>query len=141
MIGLLKENMKTFSYTKSQSLVLELQKIEDLRRQLLLTPLSLKEKQILRWSATVNRTFYSLLLSGITIERSELVQILNPEAKKAGLYGSQELIRFKQALDRVSEDWLVNPEPLTAQDLIKIYEIIYQSRLKINTEELESSLR
>ena len=55
--------MITFSYNLSPETKKNLEKIEELKRKILFTPLSPKKELRLRWETQLNRVFWSLTLS------------------------------------------------------------------------------
>ncbi len=133
--------MKTFSYTKSQNLVEELNKINKLRENLLLTPLSPREKLIFRWTANINHIYFSNALAGLGIKKEQIAELLSPIGK-SNLTSMQKLIiGFKRALDHISQEWLVTTKPVDENTITNLYQIITNSKIKLSSQDLQDGLR
>ncbi len=133
--------MRTFSYTKSQFLIQQLEKIDVLRKELLTTPLPPKDDIIFRWQATVERILNTLLLSGENITRENIIKVLDPISGHKLDKQGQEITGIKRALDQLYYDWFVSAKTVTSDNLISIYQTIYKTTPQINTTELQDSLR
>lgn len=133
--------MKNISYTKTPALNQELQKIEELRRDLILKPLSPREELRLQWLAMINYIHYLLGLSGNIILPEHINKLLSPEGKKQLTPKEKEVTQIKNTLDYLYHYWLVNPEPVTAKSLIDLYQSAFSGSLKISEKELNNTLR
>ena len=123
--------MLNISYTVSPRLKEYLTKIENLRRQILLTPISPREKLKLRWEANFNRIYYSLNLSGNPLRKHEMLKTLSEVIHRKLTYGELEVIKYKKALDHISQTWPGSNEPVDAKALIELHKIIANGRLRV----------
>ncbi len=129
MISLIK--VSDLSYNLSSSLTESLQKIEDLRQKILLTPLSAKTETRLRWEAMINRIYWSLVLSGSPLTKAEMVKLLTSEGKKKRFTDEeQEVISYKKALDYISQNWLVTTERITPKVVVTLHDLACPDRLR-----------
>ncbi len=129
MISLIK--VSDLSYNLSSSLTESLQKIEDLRQKILLTPLSAKTETRLRWEAMINRIYWSLVLSGSPLTKAEMVKLLTSEGKKKRFTDEeQEVISYKKALDYISQNWLVTTERITPKVVVTLHDLACPDQLR-----------
>ncbi len=129
MISLIK--VSDLSYNLSSSLTESLQKIENLRQKILLTPLSAKTETRLRWEAMINRIYWSLVLSGSPLTKAEMVKLLTSEGKKKRFTDEeQEVISYKKALDYISQNWLVTTERITPKVVVTLHDLACPDRLR-----------
>lgn len=118
--------MLNVSYTISPILRESLQKIESLRRDILLTPLAPKTEIRMRWEGMVNKVYWSLALSNNPLSRKEMLQLLTPIQsghKKKLTLEENEVIKYKKALDYISQDWLASPKNVTTKTVILLHEM------------------
>ena len=123
--------MLNISYNVSPKLNDSLSKIEDLRKQILLTPIPPAVELRLRWEATFNRTYASLNLSGSSIDKNEVLRILS-EIRPGKMNKNQHLVLgFKKANDFIAQNWLGAAKTINAHDLIEIYGMIDGGKLRV----------
>jgi len=123
--------MVDLSYNLSSSLTESLQKIENLRRKILLTPLSAKTETRLRWEAKINRIYWSLVLSGNPLAKTEMVKLLISDQRKKRLTpDEQEVINYKKALDYISQNWLVISDRITPKVVVTLHDVVCAGRLR-----------
>lgn len=123
--------MLNITYTISPRLKEYLTKIENLRKQILLTPIPPAKELRLRWEATFNRTYSCLKLAGNPLKKQEMLKILTEIAHKFRNSEQQEVLKFKQALDHISQNWLGAGMPVNAQDIIELHRIIGNGQLRV----------
>lgn len=133
--------MKNFSYTKTPTLNEQLIKIEDLRKDLLLKPISPKQELQLQWESMISYTHYILALSGIIIPIEHIQKLITPEGKKILNTNEKQAIQIKNALDYLYHNWLVNSEAITAKSLIDFYNHAFTGALNISETDLNNALR
>lgn len=125
-------SMINFSYTLSPLLQEHIQRIEALRVQIALAPLSPKTELRLRFEAMVGRIYWSLSLSGNPLTRTDIENLL---IKTFPLFSSnnksdrltpdeRSVIRYKKAHDLITHEWLVTPQPVQLADILKLASII-----------------
>lgn len=135
--------MKSFSYTKTPFLITEIEKIEQLRVKLHMTPLSLQDKTFFRWNALLDKIHYSFDLVGKPVDR-RLIQeylLVSKEARFTPL--QSEVVHFKKAHDYILQNWLASNKIVTVNTLKSIFEISSGRKLNLGNEEteLQNSLR
>lgn len=133
--------MKAFSYTKTPYLLEQIEKTENLRRTLLLTPLSLKDSSYFRWRALVDRIHYSFLLKGTVRDKKAIEELLQPHSLTHTTSIQKEMLRFKKTLDSVYYHWLVTNNAITLASLQEIYNDLYGEKYRIDDKELHYNLR
>ncbi|MBI1863131.1 hypothetical protein HYS00_03355 [Candidatus Microgenomates bacterium] len=133
--------MKAFSYTKTPYLLEQIEKTEDLRRTLLLTPLSLKDSSFFRWKALVDRIHYSFLLKGTMRDKKTIEDLLQPHSLTHVTSIQKEMLRFKKTLDSVYYHWLVTNDAITLGTLQDVYNELYGEKFRIDDKELHYNLR
>jgi len=132
--------MKNFSYTKTPELNLELAKIEDLRKDLLLRPISPKTELNLQWQSLVKFIHFSLAITGSIIPEDHIQKLLSPEGKKQMSTKEKEVIAYKKGLDHLYHNWLVNEEQVNAKSIVTLYQMVFAGSLKISESEINNAL-
>lgn len=133
--------MKAVSYTKSRVLIDDLSKIDNLNRELLLTSVSPTDKLFLRWNKSISQIYYGLILSGFQIENFGEIKIILKEISINSATGKgRAVVAYKQGLDYLYKEWLVVPKPVSASDLISLYEQLYKAKFQGSVSDLEQSL-
>jgi Fic family protein len=133
--------MKNFSYTKTPELNEQLVNIEDLRRELLLKPISPQSELKLQWQAFVRLIHFSLAINGNIIPEDHIQKLLSPEGKKNLNTKEKEVISYKHGLDYLFHNWLVNDNPITAKDIVSLYQTVFEGSLKSSESEINNALR
>lgn len=133
--------MKNFSYTRTPELNQKLLKIEELRKELLLKPMSPKTELSFQWMNILNFIHYSFSLTGVILPNNHIQKLLSPEGKKQLTNHEKMVISYKNGLDYLYHNWLVNTEPVTAQSFIELYESAFIGSLKISTQDLDHALK
>lgn len=128
--------MLNISYTLSPRLSDCLFKVENLRRIILLTPISQNTKLKLRWKTTLSRIYASLALSGNSLKQSEMAKLLTHTKKKLRKE-EQEVINYKSALDYILQNWLGSSNSIDYEAIIALSKIIGIGRLSAPKEELD----
>lgn len=129
MISLIK--VSDLSYNLSSSLTESLQKIDNLRQKILLTPLSAKTEIRLRWEAIINRIYWSLVLSTNPLTKAEMVKLLISDQRKKRLtQDEQEVMNYKKALDYISQNWLVTSDRITPKVVVTLHDLACPGRLR-----------
>ena len=105
--------MISLTYHTSTGMMATLRAIEDVRRDILLTPLSPKQELKLRFETTLSRLFHLALLEGLPIAKGDVTKLLmhpmGTEKKKR----EQSLIAYRHCLDMIYTEWLVNKNTVT----------------------------
>lgn len=132
--------MFTLSYSLSSTLEDSLQKIEVLRRQILLTPLPPRVELRLRWTAMLNRIYWSLVLDNNPLSKTEIIKLITAQNKKKLTPSEKEVINYKKALDYISQNWFVNSRAVTPRTVLTLHNIACSSTLHLSQESLQHFL-
>ena len=118
--------MPILAYNLSPKLKEHLQKIELLRRQILLTPVNPKVESRLKWEAGLQRVFWSLSLTGNSLGKPEMIRLLSRLGIRKLGQEQKQVINYKRALDYISENWLVSNSQITFVTIKKLYDICFK---------------
>lgn len=129
--------MLNISYNLSSILKNNLTRIENLRHQILLTPISPKIELKLRWEGMFDRIYYSLKLCGNSLDRKNTGKLLYQSTPKKLGKQEQEILRYKNGFDYILQNWMATEKPIDSQTLIKLYKIIASGKLSAPVEELQ----
>jgi len=132
--------MKSFSYTKSTTLIQSLTSIDSLKREILLLPLSPQTEIQLQYNAKVKRIQSLLSLHSEKVPSDIVSHALTPLGKhtKSPFDGTIDLT--KRALDHLYYNWLVNDKNLEVGDIQELYYKLFQNVLVCDTESLRTTL-
>lgn len=123
--------MLNISYTISPRLKEYLTKIENLRKQILLFPISPRNELKLRWEAAFNRTYAALKLSGNSLKKQEMLKLFSEITHKKINDEEIEVLGYKKALDQISQNWPGEQVPVQAKDLVELHKLIGNGRLRV----------
>ncbi len=123
--------MLNISYNISPKLQEYLNKIEYLRKQILLTPIPPEKELRLKWEATLNRIHYSLKLAGNSIKKSDMLKLLLDITHRKTSDDQKAVLNYKEALDHISRDWQGSQNAVNAQAIIDLHKIIGNGRLRV----------
>ena len=115
--------MASLAYNLSPKLEEYLQKVESLRRQILLTPINPKTELRLRWEASLQRVFWSLSLTDNPLGKPEMIRLISQQGIKKIGKDQKEVLNYKKALDYISENWQVTSSPITFATVKRLFEI------------------
>jgi len=138
----------TIPYVLSAQLQESLQKIDALRRDILLVMLTPRDELCFRWQALVERIFWSLTLSDMPMGKKEIVNLLAETPKKRLTPPQQEVVAYKKAFDYIYQDWLASQKPVFLQTVLILHQLICPfgkfraspGRLRVNQESLQKCL-
>ncbi len=133
--------MKNFSYTKSSTLNEQIMTIEELRTKLLLKPISPRKELRFQWNAYLRHIKYYLALSGDIVSEIQIRNLFAPQGKKHIDDTEKKIIGYKNALDFLYHEWLVNGDLITAKIVIRLYEKAFSGKLKIAEKDLDTALQ
>jgi len=134
--------MIDLSYNLSSNIKQDLDKIENLRAKILLTPLSLNTELKLKWSAIVNKIYWSLLLDGAIINKSEIIKTLSTVSQKEthAVNLQKEILGYKKALDYINYEWLVSSKKINSKTIINLHDLASNGTLKTTESSLKQIL-
>ena len=123
--------MLNITYNISPRLNEYLSRIEDLRKQILLTPIPPAKELQLRWEAKFNRIHYSLKLEGNSMKKGDMLKLLSELTHKKLNADQEAVLTYKEALDYISLNWQGSQNAVDAQTLIDLHKIIGGGRLRV----------
>ncbi len=131
--------MINLSYNLSPNLKDSLQKIENLRAKILLTPLSPETELRLRWNTTVKRIYWSLVLHQNPLSKSDIIKLLSNtyQTKKRFNDEEKEVLEYKKGLDYINREWLVSSRNITSKVIINLHNISSQGTFKATEASLK----
>lgn len=135
-----------FSYNLSTNLKNHITRIDELRAQIVLTPIPSKIELRLRFEAVIDRVYYALRLGESTLSKEQIRRLL--ERQFRGFHqkerklsrGEQEVMRYKRSLDYISEHWLVSSAKVSVKTVEELYERACGTKLRVSEEELRKLL-
>ena len=125
--------MAILAYNLSSKLKDNLQKIEVLRRQILLLPIPPKTALRLRWEASLQRTYWSLVLAGNPLSKAGIIKLLSTQSKKRLTSEQKEVINYKKTLDFIREEWLISSRAVSLTTIKKLYDLACKPTLGTST--------
>lgn len=121
--------METWSYALGSQLRTAFMHIEELRKEILLTPLSPHFVLSLQWETIVRKTHWSLSLSDGKYSEKEIESILTKQkdhlSKEARLVAN-----YKDALDYIASEWLANDHPISIRTIALLHEKLFSGVLE-----------
>lgn len=132
--------MLSISYNLSPKLNEYLNSIEELRKRILLAPISQALELRLRWEATFNRTHYCLKLAGNPLKKTDMLKLLSEVTHRKINGDQQAVLRYKEALDYISREWRGSPKTVDAAAIINLHKMIGNGRLRVPQAGLQSLL-
>lgn len=128
--------MHSLSYTISPNLQTTLKRIESERVKILLHPLSQASEIELRFSANIQRIYFSLHLSHTMVNQREITRTLTNPGRKLLSHQANEVLNYKHGLDYITREWLVQEKPIMPHDIHKLYRTVTDEKLQVSENEL-----
>lgn len=123
--------MLSISYNISPRLNDYLNRIEDLRKQILLTPISPEKELQFRWEATFNRIHYSLKLAGNPLKKIDMLKLLSQARLRKINDDQKAVLAYKEAIGYISRNWQGSANAVDAKAIIDLHRIIGNGKLRI----------
>lgn len=111
------------AYTLSAELNSQISVIENIRRQILLSPIPPKTELRLRWDAVISRIQNALLLSQKNLSKKEIVEIISTQSKKKEKEDVLLVSGYNKAFNQIRENWLLSPKNVHSSDVLEIVEL------------------
>lgn len=139
--------MLTIVYAISSYMQRYLEKAEQHRQQILLYPIQPKKELTIQFAATVDRIYYGLTTTEIPVLRDKIRSILTNQI----VFSMQKnqlkrdpiqttVLGYKQSLDYIKRDWLLNPDIITVKDIEKLYGFLGNEKLPLPERQLKEML-
>lgn len=133
--------MVNYSYTKSQVLIENLARIDQLRSQLLSIPLPRTQELQFRWETTIERMYYSLSLYDLSINKRAVEKSVSLSEDLPATVVQKEIRKFKKAFDLINYNWYMKAKNVLADDLEEIYRSIWKVRGTLALTDLDEHMR
>ncbi|MFS8159350.1 MAG: Fic family protein [Candidatus Roizmanbacteria bacterium] len=109
-------------YTKNSSINDSISLLENLRKDLLILPISRKQQLMLSWETVLSRINEALLTHRMNISEAEIYKILrggdsDPETRDM-------IFKYKSCIDYVRSNWYVCDEPITPDTIEHLSSIL-----------------
>lgn len=131
--------MITLSYTSSPFLLKELQAIEEIRNNMLLTLVSPREDIRLRWEVLIERLVTSLKIEGMYVKYDEVGRILTSPGKTGKRKSEVYTIAYKKAHDYIRYQWVFNTDIVSFSDFLTLYQF-FDGRPPISQKDVKEAL-
>lgn len=139
--------MLTIAYAISSYMQRYLEKAETHRQQILLYPIQPKKELTIQFAATVDRIYYGLTTTEIPVLREKIKSILSNQIVFAMQKNPQRrdpiqaaVLGYKQALDYIKRDWLLNPDQITVKDIVQLYMYLEHDKIPATEKQMQEIL-
>lgn len=133
--------MSQISYSISLPLRETLQKIEVLRRDILLAVISPRKELRFRFEALLERIYWLLALpSNNPLSKNEIVKLLVDPPKKRLTVQQQDVVRLRKTLDYIIQEWLASQKPVPLKTVLFLHHLCCPGRLRVSQKPLKQCL-
>jgi hypothetical protein len=139
----LKIIMTPIAYTITPYLLRYLSRLETVRRELILFPLSPKRELGLQFLTTIDRVNYGLALNDEHVHPDTIKTILANQIvfsmQKKENYKDKlqnDILRYKILLDYIKREWYLSSQSITVDTLLHLYSLSGNPEIKIPEKEL-----
>lgn len=115
--------MSLLTYNFSPFLKVSLEKIDSLRKEILLIPLTPKVEIELRFEAMLDRIYWFWALTDNPINKQTLRSLFSSQTKKRSDQEVQEMSDYRKALNWIYWDWLASPESISLETVLELYNL------------------
>ena len=135
--------MITIAYTISPYLKRYLEKVELLRQQLILHPITPQRELELQFETTVERIQYGLALANKPLLPPTIKTILANQIVFAMQKNPQRdpeqkaVLDYKTGLDYIKREWILNPESVTEKHFIHLFSFLSNQPMPISEQRLK----
>jgi hypothetical protein len=136
--------MQPIAYTISPFLLRYLNRLESIRQQIILFPLSPKRELGLQFQTTIDRVHFGLSLTDVHVHPDKIKAVLANQIvfamqkKMAGNDPLQnDILRYKQSLDYIKREWHLSTQSITVDTLLHLYTLTGDLDVKIGEKELQ----
>lgn len=140
--------MEPIAYTITPYLIRYLNRLEAIRQQIILYPLSPKRELGLKFHATVERVHFGLALTDEHAHPENIKTILTNqiafEMQNKKNYKDRlqnDVLRYKRSLDYIKRDWHLSSQRITVTALLHLYSLAGDPEIKIPEQQLEDIIK
>jgi Fic family protein len=135
--------MQPIAYTISPYLLRFLNRLESVRQQIILFPLSPKRELGLQFQATIERVHYGLALTDEHVHPEKIKtllanQIVFAMQKKIPYKDNlqRDVLRYKQAIDYIKREWNISSQTISIDTILHLYSLTGNPEIKLPEKEL-----
>jgi hypothetical protein len=136
--------MQPIAYTISPHLLRLLNRLESVRQQIILYPLSPKRELGLQFQATIDRVHYGLSLTDEHVHPEKIKALLSNQIvfamQKKIPYKDKlqhDVLRYKQAIDYIKREWNMSSQIISLTTLLHLYSLTGDPQIKLPEKELQ----
>src|SRR6185437_15319974 len=140
--------MAPIAYTITPYLIRYLNRLEMVRQQIILYPLSPKRELGLTFQATVERVHFGLALLDIPVHPENIKTILANQIvfamQKKENYNDKiqnDILRYKKSLDYIKREWYLSTQSISVDTLMHLYSLSGDPETKISEHDLEDIMK
>lgn len=133
--------MLSFAYNKSSSITQLLNTLDELRKDILVTPLNQKDHIQLKWDMMLQRIRYSELLEGRSFTVKAISTALTPFGRTKPKLNERKIIQYKQAWNYITQNWSMNQNAVTGEHISDLYNMLGYPQIIPDIEALNKSLK
>jgi len=113
------------SYNLSEKINSYLSKIDKIRTEILLTPLSPKNELRFRWDSNLERVIWSLSLLENPLTKNDVIKILSNHATPPKKYNQfqKDVVNQSKSFSYIRDEWLASKNPVTMTTIKKLYDL------------------
>ena len=115
--------MAQLAYNISPRLTRNLNGIEELRRNIALSPVAPKVEIRLRWEANLERVYYGMQLSENSLNKSQISKYLTQPPKKTRDKQYREVLNYKATLNYIQQEWTASFATVNTNTIRQLYNL------------------
>lgn len=139
--------MSPIAYTISPYLLRYLNRLEAIRQQIILYPLSPKRELGMQFFSTIDRVHFGLALTDEHVHPEKIKTILANQfvfaMQSNKIYKDQiqsSILQYKKVLDYIKRDWRLSSQSITTQTILYLYSLTGDPKINVSTKELQDIL-
>lgn len=140
--------MAPIAYTITPYLIRYLNRLEAVRQQIILFPLSQKRELGLKFQATIDRVHFGLALTDEHVHPNNIKTILANQIVFAMRHKENykdkmqtDVLQYKTSLDYIKREWRLSSQQITAGTIKYLYSLTGDPKIKIPEQELEDIVK
>lgn len=115
--------MIKLSYTKSNNLQNFLGSIEKSRNKILLTPISPRIENRLRWEAKLQKIYWSLALDNTNLTKAHMQKLLYKTPKRNLKKEEKDVLNYNDAINYIRHNWSVTKNKISPNTIRTLFNI------------------
>lgn len=116
-----------FSYTRTGEIILNLRRFDEVRKDILVTPLPPRKDLQMKWEATLSRINAAYEIEGNKIGMDTIKNAIANAQPKLAIKEYQSVSNLYSALEFIRNEWTMNSSLVTTSDVRQIYKFLAES--------------